>query len=78
MNTEEKNKAYSRWFTDEELHTLRSSATLGGANDDDCEKLIEWAVGVRSTKILLQEVLTSRYIITVSENGVPRFAGKRT
>lgn len=65
-------------FTDEELEALLSSAILGGANDEECQKLVEWANQIRVSNTILQEVLTGNYIVSVREDGEPRHEGKRT
>jgi len=65
-------------FTDKELDALLSSAILGGASDEECQKLVEWATQIKVSNSILQEILTDKYIVSVREDGEPRHEGKRT
>lgn len=65
-------------FTEKELDALLSSAIPGGANDEECQKLVEWATRIRVSNSILQQVLTGKYIVSVREDGEPRCEGNRT
>jgi len=58
-------------FNDKELDALLSSAILGGATDEECQKLIEWATLIKISSAVLDVVLTGKTIIAVRENGEP-------
>ena len=67
----------SQIFKKEELEALLSSAILGGANDEECQKLVEWATNTRVANSILQEILTGKHIVLVREDGEPCYKGSR-
>ena len=65
-------------FTEEELEKLLSSALLAGATDAQCHRLYRWACQTQIANVILTEILKGEVLVTVTRDGSPVFAGKKT
>lgn len=64
-------------FSEKEIETLVSSAILGGASDDECQKLVEWATLIKISNAVLETIFLGNTVIGVWENSEPYLIKER-